>query len=221
MKRIILFLFIVSTARISVAQESTTAKPLDPAFVRIMETNIHALDTASSNDSKMQIANNFERIANTAKTQWQPFYYAGLCYTGMALQVKDKSLTDNLADKAEAFLNKAEALAPGNSEVSTVQGMVANARILVDPPGRYRELGVVAATWFSKAHEQDPTNPRPYFVEARTKMFTPAMLGGGADAALPILETAIKKFSAFQPANSIAPNWGGKDAEKLMAQLKK
>lgn len=220
MKRIILsIVFITAIGFAGSAQESDKSK--DPAFVKIMETSIRALDTASSATSLLQLANNFERIGNTAKSAWQPFYYAGFCYTNLALNTPDKSQVDALAEKAASFLIRAEALQPGNSEVSTVQAMVANARLLVDPPARYQELSIVAAGWLKKAHEQNPSNPRPYYVESRTKLKTPPMLGGGPEAALPLLEEAVKKFEQFQAASSIDPNWGSQDAQKLLAQLKK
>ncbi|NML20262.1 hypothetical protein HHL16_05230 [Pseudoflavitalea sp. G-6-1-2] len=222
MKRIFFTVSIVALAGLAAnAQESAGSTNSDPAFIRIMESAIQKLDTASSSTTLLQLGNDFERIGNAAKSAWQPFYYAAFCYTALALNTNDKSGVDAIAEKAAAFLIKAEALHPGNSEVSTVQAMLANARLLVDPPARYQELSVVAAAWLKKAHEQNPANPRPYLVEARTKLKTPAMLGGGAEAALPVLEEAVKKFKQFQPSGSIDPNWGSADAQKLLEQLKK
>lgn len=193
----------------------------DPAFIKVMEKHIVMLDTAADFQSYQQLGNAFERIANAAGTQWEPGYYAGFCYAVLAFQVKDKSQVDALADKAEAFLDKADKLNPSNSEISTLRAMITNTRILVDPANRWRDLGSASAEWLAKAKQQDAANPRPYYVEARTKLYTPAMLGGGPEAALPIVEEAITRFRNFKPASSIAPNWGNTEAQKLLAQLKK
>lgn len=193
----------------------------DPAFIKVMETHISMMDTTADFQSYQQLGNAFERIANAAAAQWEPDYYAGFCYAVLAFQVKDKSQVDALADKADAFLDKADKLRPSNSEISTLRAMITNTRILVDPANRWRDLSSTSADWLAKAKEQDATNPRPYYVEARTKLYTPAMLGGGPEAALPILEEALTRFKDFKPSSSIAPNWGSAEAQKLLAQLKK
>lgn len=193
----------------------------EAAYTRAMESNIKMLDTASTPETYIQMGNNFDRIANAAKDQWQPYYYAGFCYAVMAFQTKDKTQVDAIADKADSYLDKADALKPGNSEISTLRAMITNTRILVDPRSRWQELSTVSEGWISKAQQQDPANPRPWYIQARTKLYTPAMLGGGTEAALPVLEEALTRFGKFQPANSIAPNWGYQEAQKLLTQLKK
>lgn len=217
MKRILIATLFIFSVIAGNAQSSST----DPAFIKAMESNIKLLDTASSSATYMQLANTFERIGYASKDRWEPFYYAGFCYSVMAFQIQDKSQADVLADKAESFLDKADTLKPANSEISTLRAMITNTRILVDPRSRWQELSVVSGQWILKAQQQDPNNPRPWYIQARTKLYTPAMLGGGPEAALPILEEAITRFSKFQPANSIAPNWGSGEAQKLLTQLKK
>ncbi|MGN6420915.1 MAG: hypothetical protein ACTHMC_25615 [Pseudobacter sp.] len=216
MKRIFFAVIFIITYINGQAQQTP-----DPAFIKIMETHLSMMDTAKDFQSYQQLGNAFERIANAAASQWEPQYYAGFCYAVLAFQVKDKSQVDVLADKADAFLDKADKLNPSNSEISTLRAMITNTRILVDPANRWRELSASSAEWLAKAKQQDAANPRPYYVEARTKLYTPAMLGGGPEAALPILEEAINRFREFKPATSIAPNWGNTEAQKLLAQLKK
>ncbi|MBO9635055.1 MAG: hypothetical protein J7578_18240 [Chitinophagaceae bacterium] len=193
----------------------------EAAYTRTMETNIKTLDTASTTETYVQLGNNFDRIANAAKDQWLPYYYAGFCYAVMAFKTKDKTQVDAIADKADSYLDKADALKPGNSEISTLRAMITNTRILVDPRSRWQELNTVSEGWIIKAQQQDPANPRPWYIQARTKLYTPAMLGGGPEAALPVLEEALTRFGKFQPDNSLAPNWGHEEAQKLLTQLKK
>ena len=47
----------------------------------------------------------------------------------------------------------------------------------------------------------------------------PADFGGGAEAATPIFKTAREKFSAFEPATALSPNWGKEQNDAEMAKL--
>jgi hypothetical protein len=62
-------------------------------------------------------------------------------------------------------------------------------------------------------------NPRPYLIEARTKLFTPAAMGGGPEAARPMVEKALSNFTAFKPENTIAPGWGLVQTQKLQTKI--
>lgn len=216
MKKILIAALIMTLGYASIAQQAA-----DPAFVKLMETHINLLDTATTSASHQQLCTAFEKIANTYPGQWQPNYYAGFCYAVLAFHTTDKSQLDALADKADAFLDKADALQPANSEISTLRAMITSTRILVDPAGRWQNLSAESADWIHKAQQQDPANPRPWYIEAKTKLYTPAILGGGPEAALPALEEAGIRFKSFRPANSIAPNWGKAETQKLLTQLKK
>jgi hypothetical protein len=199
------------------AQSSTeTSNSLNPKFVAAMETNLKILDTASNPATMIMLANNFERIGKAEQKQWQPFYHAAFCYAIMALNIPDKSKVDPLADKAESYLTLADALTKNNSEISAIRAMLTYARILVDPTSRWQTMSKEAADFLAKAKEQNPANPRPYLIEANTKLRTPEGLGGGPKATKPVIEECWNKFTAFAPENSVAPNWGKGQAEKIL-----
>jgi hypothetical protein len=44
-------------------------------------------------------------------------------------------------------------------------------------------------------------------------------MGGGPDAARPIVEKALSNFKEFQPENSIAPVWGLAQTKMLQAKI--
>jgi hypothetical protein len=137
----------------------------------------------------------------------------------MAVNTADKSMIDPLAAKAEEFIAKATALSNNNSEISALQGMITNTKILVDPISRWQTFGAEAAAFLTAAKEQNPLNPRPYLIEARTKLFTPAAMGGGPEAARPIIEKALENFTNYKAENSIAPMWGLASTQKLQARI--
>ena len=184
-----------------------------------METNLKILDTASTPATLIMLANTFERIGNAEKKYWQPWYYAALCYGFMALKAPDKSMIDPLTEKAEAYLEKATLLSKDNSEISALQGMILNTKILVDPVTRWQTYSPQSTALLQSSKQQNPSNPRPYLIEARTKMFTPPAMGGGPDAARPIVEKALSNFKEFQPENSIAPVWGLEQTKLLQAKI--
>ena len=201
------------------AQTSSSSVATNGKFVAAMEKNIQMLDTASSPDTYIALANTFERIGNAETNQWQPFYYGAYCYTILAYMTPDKSKVDGIADRADALLKQAAAISTNNSEISTVSAMLTYCRLQVDPVNRWQTMGAEGAAYLEKAKEQDPSNPRPYLVEARVKLNTPENMGGGAKGATPVIGLAVQKFNSFAPANSIAPHWGKSAAEKLAAKL--
>jgi hypothetical protein len=201
-----------------IAQPATTAME-GKKFILAMERNLQILDTASSGAMFVALANSFERIGNTEKKYWQPWYYAALCYGFMAVNTPEKTLIDPLTAKAEEYINKALLLTENNSELSALQGMITNTKILADPMNRWQTYSAEAAAFLETSKQQNPLNPRPYLIEARTKLFTPAAMGGGPDAAKPIIEKALNNFSQFIPENSLSPVWGLEQTKKLQARI--
>lgn len=218
MKKVITMIAMLVISATGFAQLSTTNNA-DAKFASAMEANLKILDTATTADTYIMLANSFERIGEADKKNWQPYYYAALCHAYMAVTVQDKTRIDPLASKADDYLQKAILLSSNNSEIFTLRAMLLNLQILVDPVNRFQEYSVQSAEYIKKAKELNATNPRPYLIEGRTKLFTPTAFGGGPEAAKPVLEKAIALYKAFIPENSIAPVWGLSQAEKLLAKL--
>lgn len=212
MKKIILFSIIFLPAIHNIIAQGTKATEVQNSnkYIQAMEKNIKILDTVSSAATILSLANNFERIANAEKNKWEPFYYTAYCYAVMAL-MSDKASIDILADKADIYLKQAIAL-NDNSETSVLGAMIHACRIMVDPISRFQINGTESATLLEKAKAQNPANPRPYFLQAKTQLKIPEGMGGGKKIAKSTFEKAIEKFKAFIPANSIAPDWGYQQA---------
>src|SRR5688572_905687 len=108
MKKIILTSMIFLSISAAMAQSSK--------YEVAMKNNIAAIDTSYRNPADLiSLSNTFERIAVAEKSQWLPYYYAALTQVNYGFMQKDKSKTDPIADKAEALINKADSLSPGNS----------------------------------------------------------------------------------------------------------
>ncbi len=186
-----------------------------------MKNNIAAIDTSFNVPANLlKLANNFERIANSEKTQWLAYYYASLCQVNYTYMEQDKSMIDAIADKASSLLDKADALQPNNSEISCVRSMIASAHMMVNPMQRYMEYGPASAEFLEKALKQDPTNPRPEYLKGQGLKFTPEQFGGGCATAKPVLQSSLAKYGKFKAASEIHPNWGKERVELLISECK-
>ena len=188
-------------------------------YVAAMKKNIALLDSSFAKpDNFIGLANTFERIGSSEKTQWLPFYYAAYCRVNYAYMQKDPSGNDEIAGKATALINTADSLQPNNSEISCLKSMIASVQMLVNPQQRYMQYGAVSQKEMQKAMQQDPTNPRPYMLKGQSLKYTPEQFGGGCKTALPQLEIAAEKFAAFKPASEIYPFWGKAFTESMVKE---
>lgn len=218
MKKIIFVLTVLAAANISFAQ-------MPEKFVKAMEAKVPAVDTTTTSQGFLELANAFERIAEAEKNQWLPYYYAALCHVNSGLMMAGGDMmsnktdkTDPIADKAEAMITKAEALSKDNSEIFIVKKQIASLRLIGDPMSRYMIYGAEAAAALEKARSLNPENPRVYLLEAQDKFYTPEQFGGSKSEAKILFETALKKFDAFKAESSIHPTWGAPAARYFISQ---
>lgn len=191
-------------------------------YAPAMKKNISLLDSALQNGTIGTLANNFERIADAEKTQWLPYYYAAYCNVMNAFVEKDKTKVDAIADKADELLSKAEILAgKENSEIYVIKSMIASSHMMVDPQSRFMKYGPDATANITKAEALDPANPRPVYLEAQAKFYTPAAFGGGKDVAKPLFEKALAMFDTFKPAGELYPTWGKATTQYFLSMVNK
>jgi hypothetical protein len=184
-----------------------------------MEKAVASLDSAKTPEELIAAAATFERIADAEKTQWLPYYYAGIAHIwrGFADQKANK---DDVANQAESLLAKAEALEPKSAEIFIAKNMASTIHMLVDPMTRWQKYGAEAAQALGTAKQLEPNNPRVYFLEGQSMFGTPAAFGGGKDKAKPLFEKSIELFKTYQPASSLHPKWGLKGAEDMLARCR-
>jgi len=190
-------------------------------YEKTMKKNLAKIDSAKSVESYIEAANSFERIALTEKDKWLPYYYVSFCYTLANYQAKENSEKDSYLDKADSFIHLADSLAPNNSEIYTLRGMISQSRMAVDPMSRWMKYGAEADRLFKKAVELDSLNPRPDYLVGTGLFYTPEQFGGGPKTAKPLLKKALDKFNNFVPENEIAPNWGREMTEQMLNEINK
>ncbi len=211
MKKLIIVTFLLSLSFVSFCQSEK--------YIAAMKNNIAAIDTSFRNPANLlALANNFERIANAEKNQWLAYYYAAFCQVNYGFMEQNKDKVDAVADKATDFINKADSLMPNNSEISCIKSMIASCHMMVNPMQRYMEYGPESSSNMEKAMQQDPTNPRPYYLKGQGLKYTPEQFGGGCKTAKPELQTSLDKYAAFKPASELHPNWGKGQVEMLIKE---
>lgn len=190
-------------------------------YLNAMRKSVAAMDSAFvSIDAMQKLAGQFERIALAEKTQWLPYYYAGLLQVNIAFQTTDKSAVDGIANKAEQLCLAADSIQAKNSELSCLKSMIASARMMVNPMQRWQEYGPISGKHLDAAIQQDPTNPRPHYLRGQSLLYTPENFGGGCKTAKPELEQAKAKFATFQVASEFHPRWGENIVDQLLSSCK-
>ncbi len=190
-------------------------------YMSAMKANITQLDSLVPKGNFTELTNNFERIGDAEKTQWLPYYYAAYCTIMQGYTEKDNSKKDAIADKAKAFIDKAESISgKENSETDVIKSMIATTHMTVDPQSRYMTYGSEISAQLEKSKSLDPANPRPVLIQAENTFYTPEQFGGGKNAAKPLLDQASKLFEAFKPQSDIYPNWGRSALNYFLSQYK-
>jgi hypothetical protein len=182
-------------------------------YVDAMKKNLTLMDSAKTTPDFINVANAFERIGDAEKTQWLPYYYAGLALTriGWMDQKLDK---DANAEKIKALCAKAEAI-QNNSEICTIRNMAATQQMMVDPQTRWQTYGMEASAALQTGMKLDPNNPRLYYLQGMSLFNTPEQYGGGKDKAKPVFAKSVELFKK-EEQKPLYPNWGKEQAEQML-----
>jgi hypothetical protein len=83
------------------------------------------------------------------------------------------------------------------------------------------KYGQIFSSNLEKAKEVNPENPRMYYLQGTSKLFTPKAYGGGKKVALPYFEKAKTLFEKESNDDITKPNWGKKHNEGFLAECMK
>jgi|SRR4030095_223165 hypothetical protein len=190
-------------------------------YVAAMKKNLAMFDSVKTTADYQALAAAFERIGDAEKTEWLPYYYAGLALTTPGWTDKNVDKDAN-AERIKALCDKADALAKDNadkSEILSIRNMATTQQMMVDPQTRWARYGQEAGQYLKQAKQLNANNPRLYYLEGANVMGTPEQFGGGKANAKPILEKAVALYKSEQQ-KPLYPHWGQKQAEDMLAQCK-
>ncbi|MBS1607846.1 MAG: hypothetical protein JSS70_03515 [Bacteroidetes bacterium] len=206
MKKIIAAIAVLTTLSVNAQSEK---------YLQAMKTNLARFDSVKTTADYQSLAATFERIGDAEKTQWLPYYYAGLALSTAAWSDQNMDKDAN-AEKIKSLCTKAENIEK-NAEILTIRNMAATQQMMVDPQSRWMSYGQEASGYLQKGMQIDPNNPRLYYLQAMSVFGTPEQFGGGKEKAKPIFEKAVALFKAENP-KPLYPHWGQKQAEEKLAE---
>lgn len=206
MKKIIAAFAVLATLSVNAQSEK---------YTQAMKTNLSKFDSVKTTADYQSLAGTFERIGDAEKTQWLPYYYAGLALSTAAWSDQNMDKDAN-AEKIKSLCTKAEAIEK-NAEILTIRNMAATQQMMVDPQSRWMSYGQEASGYLQKGMQIEPNNPRLYYLQAMSVFGTPEQFGGGKAKAKPILEKAVALFKTENP-KPLYPHWGQKQAEEKLAE---
>ena len=183
----------------------------EDSYTSAMKSTLLQMDQATGAELYLNCANRFERIASAEKGKWMPYYYASHCLALMSFEESNGEQRDKILDRAQDLLDRSMELNPDESvksELQVLQAFIYPSRIMVDPMGRGGIYFEKMFTSLETAGSLNPENPRCYFLEGSYKLNIPAEMGGGAEAARPILEQALTLYASFSSADPLWPTWG-------------
>lgn len=184
-------------------------------YIAAMKKNMALFDSAKSTADLQAVSNTFERIGDAEKTQWLPYYYAGLALSTSGWN-DTKIDKDANSARINALCDKAEAL-DKNSEIYVLRNMSATQQMMVDPQTRWQTYGAEANKDLQIAIQLNPDNPRIYYLQGESMMGTPVAFGGGKDKAKPLFERSIALFKTDKP-KPLWPDWGLARAQEQLAK---
>jgi hypothetical protein len=184
-------------------------------YASAMKKNLALFDSAKTTQDFQSLSNTFERIGDAEKTQWLPYYYAGLALT-TAGWIDPKLDKESNSARINTLCDKAESIEK-NSEIYSLRNMSATQQMMVDPQTRWQTFGQQASAALQKGMDMDPGNPRLYYLQGMSLFNTPVAYGGGKDKAKPVFEKAVALYKTAQ-VKPLYPNWGEKESEAMLAK---
>ncbi len=187
-------------------------------YEEAMKSQISQMRTINSDSEAQAVKNTFLRIAAANPDEWLPLYYAALTQTEAAFRFEvDK---DAYFEEAQTYVEKMQAISPGNSEVTALEGYIMMGIVAVDPGSRGQSMSGLTMEKFGQAIAQDRTNPRAVYLMAQMEAGIARFFGQGPEKACGMFKMSIDLFEKEAEKvdeNYILPSWGHEAAKTLYA----
>jgi hypothetical protein len=190
----------------------------DTSYFAVLKTSLALADQEYTIPAYQNLANTCERIMAIKENEWLPFYYCA--YAHLAYMTTDEERKDALLDRAQAYVDIALTINPGESEIPLVVALICYGRMEINPMLRAPTYFPQANNALEKARALNPENPRIYYLKGKSTLYKPEFLGGGIVAALPILEKALQCYREFKAPFDIYPHWGEEESILLYEECK-
>ena len=196
-------LFLVSLVLLSLPVLSQGRK-----YKKAMGSAIEKMNEAADPASELEKAASFEEIAQNYPDQWIPSYHASRILVTSSFEESDGTKRDAMLERAKKSLDKAMNMVPEESEVHALEALYYIGMISAYPEVRGQLYYQDVLDAIQKSKQLNPENPRAYFMDGMMTANMPEFLGGGPEAAKPILLEAAEKFKSFHHDDPFWPTWG-------------
>ncbi|HLO57147.1 MAG TPA: hypothetical protein VK179_00245 [Bacteroidales bacterium] len=213
MRKSLLLVFLFFTAIRLYSQAETDSS--------VYNKGLKLLYAANTAEKYSEAAGYFARVAEQNPSHWLANYYTALSYILGGQLHGDQKFRDALLDKAQPFIDRAQALKRDDPENLVLQALLYQVRLQIEPEGRAITMSQKAESILKKAIAVDSANPRAYFLLANNIYYTPAVFKGGAKNALPVFMKAEEKFRDYKVTSSFLPDWGRTQNEEMIRQCNK
>lgn len=214
MRQILFFLVLLSFTPARMYSQAETDSS-------VYNMGLKMLSAANTAEKYTETAGYFAKVAEQNPSHWLANYYTALSYILGAQLSGDQKYREELLDKAQPFIDKAQGLKKDEPENFVLQAFLYQVRLLIDPQSRAISLSQKAESVLKKAIAADSANPRAYFLLANNIYYTPPVFKGGPKNALPVFIKAEEKFRDYKVNPSFLPNWGRKQNEEMIRICKK
>jgi tetratricopeptide (TPR) repeat protein len=198
-----------------------TAAANDPTYENAMKNQIAAMKTIQTAEESQAVANGFIRIAEAKSEEWLPLYYAAWVQTTAAFRFEVNK--DQYFDQAMELVNKADKIAPNNSEITALKGYAIMGKLSVDPMNRGQEMSPLAMQTFGKAIALDKENPRATTLMAQMELGMSQFFGNGPERACGLARVGLELYAKEESKideNYLLPTWGKMNAEQVASACK-
>ncbi|MDY3350627.1 hypothetical protein PG357_01380 [Riemerella anatipestifer] len=184
-----------------------------------LQKSIVQMEQSKNAQELAPVTKAFAKIAEENPNQWLPYYYASYnsVMEGFRGNYTDKTKLETLANQAEEWMKKAEALSPENAEIYILKARINGLRMMINPQKYYATDGKSYGENLAKAKKLSPDNPRITLLEAEMVYYTPKEHGGSKELGLKLFEKALKHFETQEAEQKLLPHWGKKEAQYFLS----
>jgi tetratricopeptide (TPR) repeat protein len=210
MKKQLLFLSALLVAGLSIQAQNT--------YMQKMGETLGQFGRCQTKADFQAVANSFHTIAEVESQDWLPLYYEADSYIIMGfLNDVPGDEKDTYLDQALSILEKAEALAPEESEIYALLALCHTARMVIDPASRAMTYQLMISDMILKSLDLDPSNPRAKYIRLSNDIGTAQFFGQDTSPYCEDAQDILDTWEDYTLRSPIHPSWGRFQVEDILA----
>jgi hypothetical protein len=188
-------------------------------YQQIMGKTLGEFAQAQTVEDFRNAGSKFMMIANAEPEEWLPLYYHAHCYIMMSfVERANPEKRDDYLDEAAISVEKLVRLAPEESEVFVMQGLLYSARLMIDPMNRGQQYSALSAQSIGRALGIEPENPRARYMQIANEMGTAQFFGSDISSSCAKAQKLFEDWDNYQARSAIHPRWGKEQVADALQQ---